>query len=313
MPSTAKKKIPSGEEDKRPTKKFVVEEKDSQADTKTETVSIKQPETESAPKSIPEVKIDTPIENEKPSPEVLKTDNENDTLSSSGITSFSLLDNKGTDPAIKNMTENVSEKPSVENISTDNLPATGEKSSTEEVNKWIENYDDKDISSDKKKKPGFFKTFLILLIVLSVIAAIAGGVIYYQKNVAEKSPDETQNNENITQEEPSPSPTEAPVTEEVKPDYTEYSLQILNGSGVPGEAGKVKDLLSEYEFHSIITGNASSYDFDKTIISVKDGLPKQVFDDLKEAIEESYEVESSSEKLEESSDFDVVITVGAKK
>lgn len=311
MPTKIKKAEPSKEPIKDPVKKFFVEEKTTESNDLTETVEnlpVKEEvpsDVETETKSVP----DLTEEKTKESTD-LKSAEQKDTLPSTNLTSFSLLDSDKKEAEKNNMDEN--NKEVIQNASESSVSAEPAlKSSQDEVNKWIENYDDKE-ETVKKKGSGFFKTFLIILTILSLAAVIAGGVYYYQNNIAGGDTEEaevvTEKTENI---QPTVEPTQKPEMTEVE--YSEYSLQILNGSGIPGEAGKVKDLITDLEFESITTGNASSYDFDKTSISIKEDIPAQVFSDIKDLLGDTYDMETKSETLEDSSDYDVIITVGLQK
>jgi LCP family protein required for cell wall assembly len=56
-------------------------------------------------------------------------------------------------------------------------------------------------------------------------------------------------------------------------------IEVLNGSGVPGAAGRVSSLLKEKGFNVVGTGDAWSFDFKETIIVDKVGS-RQVADEL---------------------------------
>jgi LytR cell envelope-related transcriptional attenuator len=242
--------------------------------------------------------------------DTLKSEEEKDTLASTNVTSFSLLDSDKKEVTKENTMENTEKEVKEEVLATPKPEATETRSSNEEINKWIENYDEKE-GEVKKKGQGFFKIFLIILTVLSLFAVIAGGFYLYQKNLSNKGTQKEETNEAIVTETPSASPTQAPET--TKLDYSKYSLQIMNGSGVPGEAGKAKDLLTDYNFKSVVTGNASSYGFEQTVISLKEGIPDQVFTDLSKSLNSTYDVKSTKEVLNDSSNFDIVVTVGVRK
>jgi len=305
MPSKLKKAA-SKETPKESVKKFVVEEKSHDINIE-DTASEKTSETSISEGALDNIPSPTTASEVQPEFEPdLKSESEKDTLPSTNLTSFSLLDSEKKEPAEKTVMQDTEEK--VENtqaVAQEETP----KSSQDEVNKWIENYDEKE-TTEKKKGSGFFKVFLIILTVLSLAAVIVGGIFYYQKNIAGESKEEAEETQKT--EEPTATPTEKPK-EEVKVDYSKYSLQILNGSGVPGEAGKAKDLLTDLEFDSVLTGNASNYDFEKTIVALKEGIPSQVFTDVKKLLGNTYDLESKSDLLEDSSKYDVVITVGMRK
>jgi hypothetical protein len=206
--------------------------------------------------------------------------------------------------------ENTEKEVKEEVLETPKPEVTETRTSNDEINKWIENYDEKE-GEVKKKGQGFFKIFLIILTIISLLVVIAGGIYFYQKNIANKTVPANETKVTKVTETPTATPTKAPETENL--DYSKYSLQILNGSGVPGEAGKAKDLLADYDFKTVVAGNANSYDYEKTVISLKEGVPDQVFTDLSKTLDSTYDIESKKEVLEDSSNYDVVITVGLKK
>ncbi|MGB9883045.1 MAG: LytR C-terminal domain-containing protein [Microgenomates group bacterium] len=59
-----------------------------------------------------------------------------------------------------------------------------------------------------------------------------------------------------------PSPTPTIKKEELK-------IQVLNGSGIPGKASEMKEILKKKGYQEIITGNADNYDYKLTEIQVK--------------------------------------------
>ncbi|MCC5265485.1 LytR C-terminal domain-containing protein, partial [Staphylococcus aureus] len=62
-------------------------------------------------------------------------------------------------------------------------------------------------------------------------------------------------------------------------------VKVLNGSGTPGRASEVKDLLKEKGYEEILTGNAESFDYTTTEIQVKKDakdIESTIIDDLKD-------------------------------
>src|SRR4030042_2552678 len=227
------------------------------------------------------------------------------------VTSFSLIDtdqpkselgleeNKDT-PIISETKEPMDES----------IPSTDKKEvSKDEVNKWIENYDEVNKPTVKGDKKGF-KIVLLILLLLSFFAILVGGFLYYQKNISNK--------EEATESKPTPtvelktSPTETPATSSgnlsnVK--LSDLNVQILNGSGIPGQAGEVKTLISSLNFKKIDTGNADNYDYTDTEVSLKDSLPGSVFDQIKTKLEGTYTVIKSKDAVSKSSSYDIIIIV----
>lgn len=110
-------------------------------------------------------------------------------------------------------------------------------------------------------------------------------------------------------------PTSAPVAtvEPTKPPVTKKDLkiQVLNGSGTKGTAGKMKDLLESNGYVVSDTGNASTFDYKETEVSVKEG--KETFaETLKTEISKEYTASVSAKKLDASSSYDIRVTVGKK-
>lgn len=180
--------------------------------------------------------------------------------------------------------------------------------STEEAKKWLKGVSpeiETEAGGDKGSK---LKILIIIVVVAVILGIIAGGFYYYRSRVTKKvdAPLPTPTPVSVT-----PTPTPAEVMEDL--DLSEYSVSILNGSGIPGEAGNAEDLLSELEFASIKTGNAESYGYEQTEVSLKESLPNGVYNKIEAALSETYNVSLSETTLDEDSTFDIIIIVGAKK
>lgn len=79
--------------------------------------------------------------------------------------------------------------------------------------------------------------------------------------------------ENISPVEQTPSPTSTPTASstaspEVSFSRSEWSLEVLNGTGVTGAAKKLADKLAELGYKIIKTGNADRSDYDKNQLFV---------------------------------------------
>lgn len=151
------------------------------------------------------------------------------------------------------------------------------------------------------------KTNIKLILVITVLTAlivgfIAGGVYVYVSGVSDK---------NVPSATSTPEPTEVPVaTATPKPviQLDSFSVNVLNGSGVIGAAGKVKAALESAGFKISGTGNASNYSYKSTVISVKKDVPEEVVAAIKNALS-GYTVEMGDELLP-SSKYDIVVTSG---
>ncbi|MFZ3301911.1 MAG: LytR C-terminal domain-containing protein [Microgenomates group bacterium] len=88
-------------------------------------------------------------------------------------------------------------------------------------------------------------------------------------------------------------------------------VQVLNGSGVSGAAGKAKTLLEGLGYTSVDTGNASSSDFANTEVAVKESA-KEYLDLVIKDLSKEYEATAAAKVLPTSSKYDIVITLGKK-
>ena len=181
--------------------------------------------------------------------------------------------------------------------------------SSDEAKKWLKSATpelETEAAGDKGSKA---KIFIVIIAIAVILGIIAGGFYYYRSKVS--SPQEPTKPSTTTETVVTPQPTEEPVTEEIE--FSEFSVSILNGSGVPGEAGNAESLMSDLEFSSVDTGNAESYDYENTEVSLKDGLPEGIYTKIEEALTGEYNVTLSETTLDEDSSFDIIIIVGSKK
>lgn len=89
----------------------------------------------------------------------------------------------------------------------------------------------------------------------------------------------------------------------------ELKIKVLNGSGEAGKASDMKDALTEAGYQEIITGNAETFDFEQTVIQVKEDFEAAgdvLAEDLKDSVEDP-KIETLEDEDEAS---DVIIIVG---
>lgn len=90
----------------------------------------------------------------------------------------------------------------------------------------------------------------------------------------------------------------------------DYQFQILNGSGLAGEAANIRNLLG---IDSAELANASNYDYEFTEVKLKPNLDNAVFEKILNLLKDTYEVKHSAQDLTEDSAYDVVLISGKKK
>ena len=149
----------------------------------------------------------------------------------------------------------------------------------------------------------------ILIPGILLLGALLGGIIFYQNkvnNIVEPTSTPTSSATAI----PDATPTPTVSTENV--DLEKYTLVLQNGSGIKGEATKVKDLLVKAGFKVGTTGNASSFDYTNTIVQVKADTDAGFLAKLKEVLGENYKI-GKDEVLKSTSKDNIVIVIGSSK
>lgn len=102
------------------------------------------------------------------------------------------------------------------------------------------------------------------------------------------------------------------VTQEAIPpiDFRTLKIQVLNGSGIPGEASRASGLLTSSGFGDPETGNASRYDYVETEVKVKESVPKDAIYKISTSLS-VYTVAVSSDYLSDESLYDIQIIIGS--
>lgn len=177
------------------------------------------------------------------------------------------------------------------------------------------------IKADKDDSKNYSK-WLFFLIILFVIGALAGGAYWLLNNkksesvvvnptedVAEKENDLSQ--ESISKEEEN---VEAIVQSDeslIEINPLEVNISVLNGSGVAGAAGKIKDFLVSKKYENVETGNYSSVKESGLIIYYKEEIFKENAQQLKDILkDEKVEIQLMLASKEEEKVSDIVIVVG---
>ena len=157
------------------------------------------------------------------------------------------------------------------------------------------------------KSGGGPNPLVIIVPGIFLLGALLGGIVFYQRGISNGDDNATPTPANYNNLTASPSaPPEAQV------DLTKYPINVMNGSGTPGQAGAVKDLLTTAGFSVTKTGNAPSYDFTKTVIKAKVDVPAEFLTKLSTALSKSY-VLDTNQPLATSSAASVQVIVGSTK
>jgi hypothetical protein len=112
---------------------------------------------------------------------------------------------------------------------------------------------------------------------------------------------------------PTPTPTPTVLPEPTKAvDLTQYEIEVLNGSGVGGEASKQKTVLETAGFTVSSIGNADNSDYTNTIIKAKTEVSKAFLDKLTNVLENNLTV-GAVETLSGDSSVPIVVIIGTQK
>lgn len=156
----------------------------------------------------------------------------------------------------------------------------------------------------QQPEPKKNKTTIIIIAVI-VVLALVGGFLFFRQT-QDKGQTENPVIENSA---PTPTPTEKP-----KIDKKSVKIQVLNGTGTPGQAADAVEALEKagYDADNIKTGNAEEFDHKTTTVAYKERF-KDTADDIKKALESAFDdIAIDSTLLDEDGEFDIVVTTGGK-
>jgi len=206
------------------------------------------------------------------------------------ITSFSQLDakkplkEKETEEEKEEVTEEEGKKKEALKEKKAEETARRDKVSADEVKKWISDSKPEPLDEGKKGPRINLKILLLIIAIAAISGVVVGGVIYFNSRVSKEPVEETVEKSTPTPEEEMVKEEEEMVEKEVN--LGEFSGRVLNGAGIPGEASKVKSTLADAGFENIDTGNADSYDYEKTEVSLKESTPEGVYKAIEEALKQ---------------------------
>lgn len=89
-------------------------------------------------------------------------------------------------------------------------------------------------------------------------------------------------------------------------------IEVLNGSGLKGAAGKMSTTLTDAGYSVSATGNADSFDYKGVTVTIKKSMSTSLDQLKKDLSAAGYVVSTSNVSLAESSTYDVIVTVGSE-
>lgn len=164
---------------------------------------------------------------------------------------------------------------------------------------------------DEKSEGSNSKTMVIVLSVLLIVLGGLGYIIWTQFNTKPKSRSNstTVPTTGVTVISPtvgvSPTKTLSASSSATLQD-SKTTIQVLNGSGIPGQADQIKSDLAKIGFTDITTGNSSGITLSKTLVVFKKSVPSSTRDTIAEILKKRFSDISVQET--EENEFDVSIT-----
>lgn len=160
-------------------------------------------------------------------------------------------------------------------------------------------------SLDQPKRANKKATVIFGAVVIAVLVVAGIFILKLQTKKTEKKQVETNITKPTTPPEPSPTPPLPTIDKKL------IKIKVLNGTGTPGQAGSVVEILTKNGFvsNTIETGNADEFVTTTTTIKAKTtskGVAQEISSLLEQAIVDS-------QSLDESDKYDIIITTGGKK
>lgn len=149
----------------------------------------------------------------------------------------------------------------------------------------------------------------IIIPVIFLLGAILGGVVFYQRGVNQSQATPTPESTFVPVTTPTSSPASTPSA---TPNLSKYPITIYNGSGIAGEAGKAKTLLTVAGFKVGSTSNAATYNYTKTVIKAKSTVDASFISSLSTSLGKSYVVDVAQTLATSSADT-VQVVIGSSK
>lgn len=161
------------------------------------------------------------------------------------------------------------------------------------------------VPSQPKEKKGANKWIFIFLGLLILGGA---GIFFFARQGGNAEPTPTPSFGVIPVDDYTPEPVATATPEPVAKE--DVSIEVLNGTGIAGEAGFLQGKLKELDYTDIEVGNASSTDNSDTTVTFKKDLSTTIQDEIKEELEEIYK--NVVVKTSTTQDSDIVIITGLR-
>lgn len=166
----------------------------------------------------------------------------------------------------------------------------------------------------RDQPPKKSRNFVMMIIIFILFFSLGGGLVYlfqfYDIKITKK--------QNISSVAPTPQQEKESEKSKATPtpqtiNRLEYKMRVLNGSGIKGEAARIKDILTEEGFDIISVGNAQKSDYTDTVIQAKKEVKNTFLEELIATLQKSNRIATPESSLEKEAQEDILIIVGSEK
>ncbi len=142
--------------------------------------------------------------------------------------------------------------------------------------------------------------FFLLFFIGSILTVVFGGGYYLLQRIEQKDVS------SVTYT-PSPTPTPSPITLAKE----ELTMRILNGTGIPQQASKVKKALEEKGYKKIETDNADDTNQEETLVTFSSRISEEAEKEIMDVLESIFS--TVVKEKDSNTDLDILIITGSEK
>ena len=128
---------------------------------------------------------------------------------------------------------------------------------------------------DPLKKKGGKKN---IFIILGILAAVGIGIFLISSGTGSPDSDASPSPESDLYDFATPEPTDSPDPA----DRTDISIEVLNGTGIAGEASFLQGKLRTLGYEDVETGNADDQDNETTTVTFSEDVPDEIVEEITE-------------------------------
>jgi len=163
---------------------------------------------------------------------------------------------------------------------------------------------------------GFIKKYQILILIILILSVLLILSLFFLSSFRpwQKSQPNLSGKPNITSQSPGATSSQFPestFSSSQKFDKEKIKIQILNGSGVIGQAASLADSLKNLGYLNFTLGNSQTQDNNETVAIFNSDLPSEMRNGIHQVLQQKFS--SVNVKDSQNPEFDISITTGTLK